>query len=107
MSFIKKFDENSREYDLLKKLSLILTFKSPNRYTYYVGETFFDYGQNWKWTTVLCFTGKDGVCSTYQALSPAEQEEICLSDGSLESVAKLADEILSDKYCPDKSKGVA
>ena len=100
--FIKVYDEGSKEYELLEKAALILTFKSPKRYKYFVGETFFDYGQNWKWTTVLCYTGEHGVLDTYQALNPREQEEICLSDGSLESIVKIVDGILSDKYCPDR-----
>lgn len=107
MNHIKVFDKGSAEYVLLEKLALILTFKSPLRYKYRVGETYFDYGQNWVWTTVLCDMGGHGVTGSYQALCPREQEEILLSDGSLESVSAIADEVLSDKYCPDREKGVA
>lgn len=95
---MKVFKEGSEEYKLLEKLALILTFKSPNRKKYVVGTTYFDLGQDWKWTTVLC---KDD-CWSYQALNPAEQEEIITCDGSLESVAKIADGVLADKFCPDK-----
>ena len=105
---IDVFKDGTGERELLEKAALILTFKSPNRYQYYVGETYFDFGQNWKWTTVLCRTGETGITGSYQALNPAEQEKILLSDGSLESMAKIADEVLSDKFCPDRiRKGVA
>ena len=107
MSFIKKFEKDSKEYDLLKKAALMLTFKSPNRWDYYVGETYFDFGQNWKWTTVLCSTGEKGCLGSYQALSPRDQEMICVSDGSVESMASIADGILSGDYCPDRIKSVA
>jgi len=107
MSFISVFKKDSREYELLEKLALILTFKSPNRYKYEVGETYFDFGQDWKWTTVLCRTGEYGICGSYQALCPAEQEKILLSDGSLEEIAAIADGVLADKFCPDKPKEVA
>jgi len=102
MSYISVFKKDSPEYVLLNKAALILMFKSPKRYQYYVGETYFDFGQDWKWTTVLCSTGEGGVCGSYQALNPREQAEILDSDGSLESISKIVDGILSDKFCPDR-----
>ncbi len=102
MSYIKVFDHKSREYELLEKLAMILTCKSPRKYRYLVGQTYFDYGQGWMWTTVLCDTGSAGITGRYQALNPREQEEILQSDGSFEAVAAIADEVLADKFCPDK-----
>lgn len=96
---ISRFDVGSKNRDLLKLAAAVLTLKSPNGWRYYVGETYFDYGQDWKWTTVLCNGGSSGG---YQALNPAEQEAILLSDGSMDSMAKIADRILSDKFCPDR-----
>lgn len=98
-AYIKTYKLGDPEFENLYKLADILTRKSPNKYVYYVGDTYFDLGQNWMWTTVLC----RGGWSSYQALSPREQEEAILakSDAELE---KIADSVLSDKYCPDKKR---
>ena len=100
---IRVYDEDSVEYGLLEKAAGVLTEKSPRRYRYHVGVTYFDFGQNWKWTTILCDTGKRGVTGSYQALCPRDHEMIILSDGSDESMNEIADVILGDKYCPDKA----
>lgn len=98
-AYIKTFKLGDPEFENLYKLADILTKKSPNKYIYYVGDTYFDLGQDWMWTTVLC----RGDWSSYQALNPREQEEAILakSDAELE---KIADSVLSDKYCPDKKR---
>ncbi len=98
-AYIKTYKLGDPEFENLYKLADILTKKSPNKYIYYVGDTYFDLGQNWMWTTVLC----RGDWSSYQALNPREQEEAILakSDAELE---KVADEVLGDRYCPDSYK---
>ena len=96
---IKVFGKDSEEYKALNVAAAVLTAKSPNGYRYYVGETYFDYGQDWKWTTVLCEGDSWGG---YQALNPREQEDILLGD--VNDIPKVCDEVLSDKFCPDKKK---
>ena len=91
---IKIFPRDSKEHKLLELAAALLTVKSPNQYRYYVGETYFDYGQDWKWTTILCEDGSHG----YQALSPKAQELI-LNEQIEEAVDKW---VLGNKYCPDK-----
>lgn len=90
---ISIFQKGSKEYKLLESAAALLTAKSPNSYNYCVGETYFDYGQNWKWTTILCDNGERG----YQALCPVEQEMIL--NGEIEAAVKR---VFEDKYCPDK-----
>lgn len=49
---------------------------------YEVGETYFDFGQGWKWTTIIAHDRtreKDSVLGSWQALTPKDQENI-LSD---------------------------
>ena len=97
MSFaIKRFPVDSDEHKRLSAAAAMLTVKSPTQSRYYVGETYFDYGQDWKWTTVLC-TG--GTWGDYQALNPAEQEEILLCD--MAELDRITSEVLADKFCPD------
>lgn len=107
MECIKVFEKDSREYDLLSRLANVLSQKSPRRYRYFVGETYFDYGQGWMWTTVLCSTGSGDCLDSYQALCPRDQRRVLECDGSPEAVAEVADAVLADKFCPDRPKGEA
>ena len=98
MSFaIKRFPVESDEYKRLTAAAAMLTVKSPTKSRYYVGETYFDYGQDWKWTTVLCDNGSGW--GDYQALCPREQEEILLCN--LSELDRITREVLQDKFCPD------
>lgn len=101
---IKVFERGSEARERLEKLAAVLTLKSPRHFRYYVGETYFDYGQDWKWTTVLCDTGEGGVTGRYQALNPANQEAVLICDGSFERIVEVADKVLSGKFCPDRIK---
>ena len=99
---ISKFGPGTDERKKLSVAAAVLTAKSPNGYRYYVGETYFDYGQDWMWTTVLCEGDHWGG---YQALNPREQEEILLAD--VNEIPAICDGVLADKFCPDKKKGAA
>lgn len=103
MDFIKRYASNTSEYDALRRASHILTGLSPNGWEYYVGETYFDYGQNWKWTTILCHCTGNGFADTYQALSPAAQEEI-ITAGHGAALVEACQRVLSGKFCPDRIK---
>lgn len=76
-AFIKTFKEGSYEHEQLRIAAEMLTNKSPENHVYYVGDTYFDFGQGWVWTTILC--ASDGGFGDYQAITPAQQEEIILS----------------------------
>ena len=97
MSTIKKFGYGTDEWNALAKLAKVLTEKSPKRCFYYVDDTYFDYGQDWMWTTIIC-NDPSSVFGGYQALNPREQEDAVMGRDPYE----LADEVLSDKYCPDR-----
>lgn len=43
-----------------------------NNHTFKVKETYFDFGQNWKWTTI--------ICDDFQLLSPAMQQVLLVAD---------------------------
>ena len=57
---------------------------------YTVGVTYFDYGQNWKWTTIL---NNKGV----QVLNPREWEEIYVAE-TAHDLALIVEGIRADKY---------
>jgi hypothetical protein len=98
-TYITTFEKGSEEYEKLQIAALMLTNRSPRGYLYEVGETYFDFGQNWKWTTIMCWAN----CNPYQALNPREQEEIILSD-TYDEMVKTVELIFTDKFCPDKKE---
>lgn len=91
----KILNPTSPEYDILRRASAMLTAKSPCGYTYYVGETYEDYGANMRWTTILCNGGKWGG---FQALNPREWDELIFYGKDLDEFAK---EHFADKWCAD------
>ena len=90
---------DSEEYKRLENFAKLLEQNSPNGWHYYVGDTYFDYDQNWKWTVVLCEC-TDG--DRYQALTPREWEEVINDKRPQSDIMK---DLFNDKYCPDKIKG--
>ncbi len=65
---------DSEEYRRLEEFARLLTINSPNHQTYVVEDTYLDFGQNWKWTTII------NVDEDYQALTPREWKEIVNKD---------------------------
>lgn len=91
---IDEFSRYSDEYEKLDRVSTFLTAMSPNKYYYYVGNTYFDFGQDWKWTTILAKTPRG---DSYQALNPRQQEDILLAKSD-EELEKIAKQILKNSY---------
>lgn len=98
MSSIKVFAPTTPEYKNLARAAALMTGKSPRGYHYRVGETWFDYGQDWRWTTVL---SDGGSFEGYQALNPREHEKI-VQAASIAELEAAVDEVFADKFCPDK-----
>lgn len=92
------FERNTKEYKALEAAAAMLTALSPRETVYKVEETYFDLGQNWKWTTVIAHR-KDG--GSWQALSPREQDLIT-DEVSIENIAKAVEMVKNDIFNPDK-----
>lgn len=99
MSMIKVFARDSREYSALVFAASAMTLMSSS-VVYEVGDTFFDYGQNWRWTTIIA-TPKNRETG-WQALSPRQHENILLASSPMEILNALEDWRMGD-YNPDKS----
>lgn len=99
-AFISTFKQESDEYLRLEIAALIMNRLSPNGWSYRVGETYFDFGQDWKWTTILCTGNKYG---SYQALYPKQQEDIIMASG-IDEMVSIVNGIFADKFCPDRKK---
>lgn len=73
METIRVFSPTEKEYRKLEYVAKIMTMRSENGVTYEVGDTCFDFGQGWEWTTILAYVQNKRL---FQALSPAEREKI-------------------------------
>ena len=93
MEIIRTYEKGSKEYERLQTASEILTKLSPKGRKYYVGDTYFDYGQNWKWTTILC----DSEHGTAQALCPRDYKKLL----TYKYLSKAIAEIVSDEWWTD------
>ena len=93
---IKVFAKGTHEYDRLEEAAEMMSQMSPNGWHYSVQNIYFDYGQGWMWTTVVCDHG-DG----YQALTPKEQASVVYGDLFDEDMEDTLNAVFDDKYCPD------
>lgn len=96
-TFIRTYEPNSYEFEQLRIAAEHMTEKSPRKFRYYVGDTYFDFKRGWMWTTILCVSNPQTV-TTYQALTPKQQEEIILST----DLKRATDDYFAAKWCPDR-----
>lgn len=94
---IKTYVPDTAEYKALANAAAILTATSKKGVTYTVGDCYFDFGQDWIWTTILA-NNPNSEWGSYQALCPRDYEKILRSDDLLTTIA----EIKADKYWSDK-----
>lgn len=95
---IATFERHSREYKALEAAAALLTALSPHGTAYMVEETYFDFGQGWKWTTVIAHRSNG---DSWQALNPREQDMIT-DECTLESITKAVEMVRNGKYNPDR-----
>lgn len=69
---------------------------SPNGATYVVENVYFDYGQDWMWSTI-CRRGYDDC----QVLCPRDWEKVIMAQ-TVADLAAAAESIRNDKYFGDK-----
>lgn len=100
---IQVFPKDSEEYRRLQKFvkrlnitaDLLSPDKKPVKYT--VENVFFDYGQNWRWTTITAYDpNKESILCSYQALSPKQHKDILSGDET--RMKKVAQELLKRTF---------
>lgn len=96
MNAIKTFDYTTPEYKRLQKSAVMLTEASEHGTFYRVETIYFDYGQDWLWTTLVAHTA-DG--NSYQALSPREQEDLLFTENIFEALHKVTTGHSWTNYC--------
>lgn len=92
----RRVEIGSREYKNLEAVAKMLEAVSPNEAEYVVEDVYFDYGQNWMWTTICRRGFRD--C---QILNPREWGEILLAD-DVQELAYITNCIRNGKYFGDK-----
>lgn len=93
---LRVFQEYELEYQKLKLVADMLTTFSPNGTVYIVEVTYFDFGQDWIWTTIIS-DSKD----SWQILNPREWEKIVESD-SIDELFEIAKEVAEKTYELDR-----
>ena len=76
MSTIKRYDYFAPEYGRLLAAAEMLNAYNENGDMWEVSTVYFDLGQGWLWTTLVC-RREDGA--SYQ-ICPAEQERVVLAE---------------------------
>lgn len=94
-------DKSEKGYKNLVAVAKVLEALSPNGYEYSVEDTYLDYGQDWKWSTIIRHYPEGHWCGSVQVLCPRDWKAIVLAD-SLDDLAKVIEVIRSDKYFNDK-----
>lgn len=92
---IKIFEKGTHEYERLEDAARMMTEMSPNEWHYSVQDVYFDFGQGWMWTTVICDD------RGYQALTPKEQISVLYGDLYEEDLEETLNAVFDDKFCPD------
>ena len=101
MDSIRVFSPDDREYKLLSCAAQAMTVLSPNGFRYYVGETYFDLGQDWKWTTILCH--RPGDDWDFQAINPALQKMI-VTARDIMTIGAAVSKYFKGENCLDKNQ---
>jgi hypothetical protein len=96
MEIIRQYAPDSAEVAKLTRACEELTKRSRKGITYKVEDTWFDYGQNWMWTTIIAYD-PDSFTGSYQALCPRDYEKILYSN----DIPATVNEIRSDKWWRD------
>ena len=92
----------SDEERKLTAVAKMLKAVSPNNYDYEVENVYFDYGQNWMWTTIICHNYLEtGTLSSWQAVSPRQWSNI-LEAETVNELCKVTNEIRDGKFFMDK-----
>ena len=85
-----------REYKKLELVANALELASPNGAKYRVEPTYLDFGQDWKWTTIVRYGYEE--C---QILSPRQWKEIMMAE-SMEDFTAVVNDIRNGEWFGDK-----
>lgn len=81
----------------LEAAASLLQAYSKNGFIYHVENVYLDFGQDWMWTTIVCY-GND---SSWQVLSPREWTEIT-SAATMEQLVSEVVNMTHDRFFLDR-----
>lgn len=87
---------DEKAYKNMQAVAKLLEAVSPNNARYVVTDVYFDFGQDWMWTTICRYDYRE--C---QVLCPRDWEAIVKAE-SITDLASIAVVIRADKYFTDK-----
>ena len=91
----RTLNKNEKAYKNLVAVAKMLEACNPNEMTYKVEEVYFDFGQDWMWTTIIEYGGQSVFTRIgVQAINPREWREITLAETPAE-LAACAEAILN------------
>ena len=90
---------NEPEWKKLTAAAKIMESFSKSNARYDVEETYLDFGQNWKWTTIIRHK-EDDCWGGVQVLSPRNWEEIVTAETN-DQLSEAVDRVMHDKYYND------
>lgn len=94
---IKVYPNGSNEHRLLETVASELTKRSAAGFTYDVEDVYFDFGQDWMWTTIVVHTPSN---ESWQILSPRDHERIIYAL----DLRGVINDIKKNLYRDDKEK---
>ena len=83
---ITVYPYGTEERENLQRVADILTITSPNKITYHVENVYFDFGQDWTWTTITAYR-RNG--DSWQILNPKKHAAIIAGGDPLQAVLDL------------------
>lgn len=92
--YITIFNPESEEYKILQAFAKRLS-ESSSTIDFRVEDTYFDVGQDWKWTTIIAHRrdmDPGSVLASWQALSSKDQTNIILNNE--DAMEKLFDKLV-------------
>lgn len=99
----RQYTSYDQEYKNLKAAAAMLEAFSPNGYRYVVEDCYFDFGQNWMQTTIICHNPEEfGMLSSWQVVNPRQWEKVVEAQ-SLEEILEAVRNIQNGDYFRDKA----
>lgn len=101
---IRIFNESTTEYRRLQDAAREIRERTILADAH-VGETYFDHGQDWRWTTILATSPRLGM--PFQILSPARQRAILYgSDAQRDEAIRQVVAENNARYVPGTQSGM-
>lgn len=94
---IKVYPHDSNEFRALETVASELTKRSAAGFTYDVEDVYFDFGQDWMWTTIVVHTPSN---ESWQILCPRDHERILYA----QDLRPVIDDIKKDLYRDSEEK---